>query len=71
MRWLDSITDSMDMNASKHQEIGEGRTQMGCMGCTTLRMTLTPRKSSRLKITTECFMGEKIKRSLLNMSLLG
>jgi len=25
MRWLDSITDSMDMNASKHQEIVEDR----------------------------------------------
>ena len=25
MRWLDSITDSMDMNLSKHQEIVEDR----------------------------------------------
>ena len=25
MRWLDSITDSMDMNLSKFQEIVEGR----------------------------------------------
>ena len=25
MRWLDSMTDSMDMNLSKHQEIAEDR----------------------------------------------
>ena len=25
MRWLDSITDSIDMNLSKHQEIVEDR----------------------------------------------
>ena len=25
MRWLDSITDSMDMNLSKFQEIGKDR----------------------------------------------
>ena len=25
MRWLDSVTDSMDMNLSKHQEIMEDR----------------------------------------------
>ena len=25
MRWLDSITDSMDMNLSKHQETVEDR----------------------------------------------
>ena len=25
MRWLDSITDSMDMNVSKHQETAEDR----------------------------------------------
>ena len=25
MRWLDSITDSMDMNLSKHREIVEDR----------------------------------------------
>ena len=25
MRWLDSITDSMDMNVSKHQEMVEDR----------------------------------------------
>ena len=29
MRWLDSITDSMDMNSSKFQEIVKGR-EAGC-----------------------------------------
>ena len=33
MRWLDSITDTMDRNLSKLQEIGEDRgTWWGCMG---------------------------------------
>ena len=29
MRWLDSITDSMDMNLSKHWEIGVQRSLSG------------------------------------------
>ena len=30
MRWVDSITDSMDMNLSKPQEDSEGQRSLAC-----------------------------------------
>ena len=69
LRWLDSITDSVDMNLSKHQEIVEGQRSLECCSSWGSQRVGQDLVTEHFNLTTGwcyCFKNRETKASSLN-----